>query len=188
MLRDANLALISLPGRFAAAEAMKALKNGLNVMLYSDNVATEDEIKLKHYADRNDLIVMGPDCGTAVINGKGLGFSNVCPEGPVGIVAASGTGLQEVMVQLSRRGIGVKHGIGTGGRDVKECVGGISFLKGIRELSDDPEISLIVLFALWGMIAGKTKIECIIRQSSRNVPSLQRRFLMAKRCQLRGTS
>ena len=145
VLRDANLALISLPGRFAAAEAMKALKNGLNVMLYSDNVTTEDEIKLKQYADRNDLIVMGPDCGTAVINGKGLGFSNVCLEGPVGIVAASGTGLQEVMVQLNRRGIGVKHGIGTGGRDVKKSVGGISFLKGIRELSDDPDISLIVV-------------------------------------------
>ena len=144
VLPESNLALISLPGRYAAAEAMKALKNGLNVMLYSDNVTIEDEIELKRFAENNDLIVMGPDCGTAVINGKGLAFSNVCPTGPVGIVAASGTGLQEVMVQLCRRDVGVKHGIGTGGRDVKKSVGGISFLRGIRELAKDPDISLIV--------------------------------------------
>ncbi|MDD3681754.1 MAG: fatty-acid metabolism regulator protein, partial [Mesotoga sp.] len=143
VLPKSNLALISLPGRYAAAEAMKALKRGLNVMLYSDNVSIEEEIELKQFAEKNDLIVMGPDCGTAVINGKGLGFSNVCPTGSIGIVGASGTGLQEVMVQLSRRKLGVKHAIGTGGRDVKSSVGGISFLKAIRELSEDSEISII---------------------------------------------
>jgi len=144
VLPEANLALISLPGRYAAAEAMKALKRGLNVMLYSDNVPIEDEVELKRFAEKNDLIVMGPDCGTAVIKGKGLGFSNVCPTGSIGIVAASGTGLQEVMVQLSRRNLGVKHAVGTGGRDVKSSVGGISFLRAIKELAEDSEISIIV--------------------------------------------
>lgn len=147
VLPGANVALISLPGRYAAAEAMKALKRGLNVMLYSDNVSLEEEIELKRYASRNELIVMGPDCGTVVINGQGLGFSNVCPVGPVGIVSASGTGLQEVMVQLARRGIGVKHGLGTGGRDIKSAVGGISSLTAVEALTSDPEISVMVFIS-----------------------------------------
>jgi FdrA protein len=144
VLPEADIALISLPGRYAAVEAMKALERGLNVMLYSDNVSLEEEIELKRYAFRNGLIVMGPDCGTVVINGQGLGFSNACPLGPVGIVSASGTGLQEVMVQLARRGAGVKHGLGTGGRDVKSAVGGISSLTAVETLASDPEISVVV--------------------------------------------
>ena len=144
VLPEANLALISLPGRYAAAQASRALERGLNVMLYSDNVSLEEEIRLKTLAKEKGLLVMGPDCGTAVISGKGLGFSNVCPTGPVGIVSASGTGLQEVMVQLNRLGVGVKHGLGTGGRDVKSSVGGISSLAAIDALKDDSEISVIV--------------------------------------------
>ncbi len=144
ILPEANLALVSIAGRYAAAEATKALERGRNVMLYSDNVSLEDEIRLKQLAHSRGLIVMGPDCGTAVINGKGLGFSNACPTGPVGIVSASGTGLQEVMVQLARRGIGVKHGLGTGGRDVKTEVGGISFVDGLNALARDPDIQVLV--------------------------------------------
>ncbi|TYB83804.1 MAG: acyl-CoA synthetase FdrA [Kosmotoga sp.] len=144
LLQNANLSLISISGKYAANEAMKSLENNLNVMLYSNNVPLNDEIKLKNYAKKRNLLVMGPDCGTALIKGKGLGFCNECPVGPIGIVAASGTGLQEVMVQLSRRNVGVKHAIGTGGRDVKSEVGAISFLSGLDALADDDDIKVII--------------------------------------------
>ncbi len=144
LLQNANLALISVAGKYAANEAMKSLENNLNVMLYSDNVSLNDEIKLKNYAKKKNLLVMGPDCGTALIKGKGLGFCNECPKGPIGIVSASGTGLQEVMVQLSHRNIGVKHAIGTGGRDVKSEVGAISFISGLDALADDDDIKIII--------------------------------------------
>lgn len=145
ILPDANLALISIAGRYAGAEAKKSLERGLHVMLYSDNVPLETEIEIKKIAKDKNLLVMGPDCGTAVIRGKGLGFANACPTGPVGIVAAAGTGLQEVHVQLARRGVGVLHAIGTGGRDVKEDVGGITTLSGIDALIEDDEIKVIVV-------------------------------------------
>lgn len=145
ILPDANLALISIAGRYAGAEAKKCLDMDLNVMLFSDNVPLETEVEIKQIAKEKNLLVMGPDCGTAVIRGKGLGFANACPVGPVGIVAASGTGLQEVHVQLARRGVGVLHAIGTGGRDVKEEVGGITTLSGIDALIEDDEIKVIVV-------------------------------------------
>lgn len=145
LLPQANLALISVAGQYAGAEAEKCLEAGLHVMLYSDNVPLETEIELKKLADEKGLLVMGPDCGTAVIRGIGLGFANACPTGPVGIVAAAGTGLQEVHVQLARRGVGVLHAIGTGGRDVREEVGGITFLKGIDALLEDDEVQIVIL-------------------------------------------
>ena len=111
----ANLALISTPGDYAAAEAMKALRLGLNVMMFSDNVAVEDEIALKRYARAHDLIVMGPDCGTAIISGLPLGFANVVRRGDIGVVAASGTGLQQVTCLIDRMGGGISQAIGTGG-------------------------------------------------------------------------
>ena len=132
LLPEANLALISIAGQYAGDEAMECLNKGLHVMLYSDNVSLEKEIELKKLAREKGLLVMGPDCGTAVIKGIGLGFANACPVGLVGMVAAAGTGLQEVHVQLAHRGIGVLHAIGTGGRDVREAVGGITSLMGTR--------------------------------------------------------
>lgn len=145
MLPEANMALISIAGRYAGDEADKCLDAGLHVMLYSDNVPIEKEISLKNKAKEKGLLVMGPDCGTAVIRGVGLGFANACPTGPVGLVAAAGTGLQEVHVQLARRGVGVLHAIGTGGRDVKEEVGGITFSMGLEALLCDEEIRVVVL-------------------------------------------
>jgi FdrA protein len=145
ILSDANLALISVAGRYAGAEAQKCLDRGLHVMLYSDNVPLETEVKIKQIAKNKNLLVMGPDCGTAVIRGKGLGFANACPVGPIGMVAAAGTGLQEVHVQLARRGVGVLHAIGTGGRDVKEVVGGMTTLSGIDALIEDDEIKVIIV-------------------------------------------
>jgi FdrA protein len=144
-LPGANLTMISVAGRYAGNEAMKALRNGLHVMLFSDNVPIEQEIELKTYAREKGLFVMGPDCGTAIINGVPLAFANVVNRGNIGIVAASGTGLQEVTTIISNNGCGITQAIGTGGRDVKKDVGGIMFLEGIKALAKDPQTEVILL-------------------------------------------
>ena len=123
---DAEWVLISVPGRYAAGVAEEALDFGKHVFLYSDNVSVEDELKLKQKAQEKGLLVMGPDCGTAVINGVGLGFANRVRRGNIGIVAASGTGLQAVSTEIHNLGAGVSQAIGTGGRDLKEAVGGLT--------------------------------------------------------------
>ena len=146
-LVTANLALISTPGEYAAAEAMKALRLGLNVMLFSDNVALEDEIALKRYAREHDLMVMGPDCGTAIIGGVPLGFANVVRRGDIGVIAASGTGLQQVTCLIDRWGKGISQAIGTGGHDLHARVGGITMLQGLDALAADPATRVIVLIS-----------------------------------------
>ena len=144
---EANMALISTPGDYAAAEAMKALRLGLNVMLFSNNVSVEEELALKQFAREKDLIVMGPDCGTAILNGTALAFANVVRRGPIGAVAASGTGLQQVSVLVDRLGSGISQAIGTGGRDLHRDIGGISMLKGLKDLAADPATQVIVLIS-----------------------------------------
>ena len=144
---ESNMALISTPGDYAAAEAMKALRLGLNVMLFSNNVSPEEELALKQYARDRDLIVMGPDCGTAIINGTPLAFANVVKRGPIGVVGASGTGLQQVTVLVDRLGSGISQAIGTGGRDLQREIGGISMLKGLKDLAADPATQVIVLIS-----------------------------------------
>lgn len=145
LMPDVNLAIVSVAGQYAAEIAFDCLDKGLNVMVFSDNVTLEQEIELKRQAAKKGLLVMGPDCGTAVIRGVALGMANVCPVGPVGIVAAAGTGLQETHTQLARRGVGVLHGIGTGGRDVSGEVGGMTVLAAIDALAADEEISVILV-------------------------------------------
>ncbi|MDR1828193.1 MAG: acyl-CoA synthetase FdrA [Methylobacteriaceae bacterium] len=142
---DANWALVSVPGEYAFAEAMKALRLGLNVMVFSDNVPEAAEVELKRYADREGLIVMGPDCGTAIIGGVPLAFANVVAHGGIGVVGASGTGTQEITTLIDRLGEGVSHAIGTGGHDLSAAVGGLSMCAGIRLLAADPETRVIVL-------------------------------------------
>ena len=143
----ANLALISVPGEYAAAEAEKALAAGLNVMLFSDNVAVADEVALKRAATKRKLLVMGPDCGTAIIDGVPLAFANRVRRGAIGCVAASGTGLQQVTSLVDRLGAGVSQAIGTGGRDLKEEVGGLTMLAGLAALAADRETKVIVLIS-----------------------------------------
>jgi len=145
VLPDANLSLISVAGKYAAAEAWKALERGLHVMIFSDNVPLEEEIELKKYAQERDLLVMGPDCGTAIINGVPLAFANVVNRGGIGVAAASGTGLQEVTCLISNAGEGISQAIGTGGRDIKEEVGGIMFIKAIEALAKDDNTKIILL-------------------------------------------
>lgn len=143
----ANLAMISTPGEYATAETLKALNLGLNVMLFSNNVPVADEAMLKRVARDKDLIVMGPDCGTAIINGIPLAFANVVKRGPIGAVGASGTGLQEVTVLVDRFGGGISQAIGTGGHDLSNEVGGISMLTGLKYLAEDPDTRVIVLIS-----------------------------------------
>lgn len=145
MLPEANWTLISVPGRYAAGVAREALRLGKHVFLYSDNVSLEEEIDLKVKAAETGLLVMGPDCGTAIINGKGLGFANQVRQGPIGMVAASGTGLQQVSVRIHQMGGGLTHAIGTGGRDISSRVGGITARMALDLLERDPETKVIVL-------------------------------------------
>jgi FdrA protein len=140
-----NFAVISVPGDFAAREAKKALTLGLNVLLFSDNVSIEEEIELKNFASRLDRILMGPDCGTAIINKVPLAFANVVRAGSIGVIAAAGTGQQEVVSLIDQNGGGISQSMGTGGRDVTDVVGGISMLKGIEILEKDKETDIIVL-------------------------------------------
>lgn len=144
-LRGANLAVISVPGRYAAREARGALARGLNVFLFSSNVPLEEEIALKETAQERGLIVMGPDCGTALVRGVGIGFANVIRRGAIGAIGSSGTGLQEVTCLVHRAGAGISHALGTGSRDLKDPVGGLSTLAALAALEDDPETLVIVL-------------------------------------------
>ena len=141
----ANLVIISVAGRYAGDVAQDALEKGLHVMLFSDNVSIEKERELKEYGREKGLLVMGPDCGTAIINGAPLCFANVVKRGDIGIVAASGTGLQEVSCIIANEGAGISQAIGTGGRDVKEAIGGIMFIEGIKALAADEKTKVIVL-------------------------------------------
>lgn len=145
IMPDANLAIISVAGQYAVSVASECIDKGLNVMIFSDNVPLDKEIELKKHAAEKNLLVMGPDCGTAIIRGAALGMANVCPVSPVGIVAAAGTGLQEVHTQLARREVGTMHGIGTGGRDVKADVGGLSALAAMDALAVDEEITVLLV-------------------------------------------
>jgi FdrA protein len=142
---DATVALVSVPGPYAFTEAMDALDAGLNVMVFSDNVPVEHELELKETAARRGLLVMGPDCGTAVIGGAGLGFANVVRPGRIGLVAASGTGAQQVMSLLDEAGAGVSHVLGVGGRDLSASISGRSTLQALRALDADPATELIVV-------------------------------------------
>ena len=142
---DADLALISVPGEHAFVEAMDALRAGLHVMLFSDNVPIDLEVVLKAEGRRRGLLVMGPDCGTAIVSGVGLGFANVVRPGPVGIVAASGTGAQQLCCLLDQADIGVRHVLGVGGRDLSARVGAASTLQALAALEADPGTELVVV-------------------------------------------
>lgn len=144
---DANLALISTPGEFAAAEIERALERGLHVFCFSSNVPLQEEVRLKRLAQERGLLLMGPDCGTAIISGVGLGFANVVRRGPIGIVGASGTGSQEVSCLVHEGGSGVSQLIGTGGRDLTDEVGGVTALAAMHALMDDPDTQVVVLVA-----------------------------------------
>jgi len=192
------VAVVSVPGPSALVEAMDAVDAGRDVMIFSDNVPVDQEVALKREAAERGVLVMGPDCGTAVVGGLGLGFANVVSPGPVGIVAASGTGCQQLLALLDHAGVGVTSALGVGGRDLSSEVRGASTREALRRLDEDPGVELIVLvskppapdvaaeieeyaaalstpveFALLG--AGKPDItaaaESVLRRLDRDVPA-----------------
>jgi FdrA protein len=142
-LPNANIALISTPGQYAAEEAEKALDNDMHVLIFSDNVTIEDERRIKEKAHEKGLLVMGPDCGTEIVSGVPLAFANVVKQGNIGIVGASGTGIQEVTVQIDRLGGGVTHAIGTGGRDLSDKIGAITMMDAIKGLAAHKQTEVI---------------------------------------------
>lgn len=144
-LPEAQWALISVPGRYAAGVARKSLELNLNVFIFSDNVSLEDEVELKKIAREKGLLVMGPDCGTAIINGIGLGFANYVRNGSIGIVAASGTGLQAISTEIHNLGNGISQAIGTGGRDLSSEVGAITAFQGLDILARDDQTEIILI-------------------------------------------
>ncbi len=144
-LIGANLTVISVPGEYAKLEVAKAIDSGLHTFLFSDNLTVEEEIELKQRARDKGLLVMGPGCGTALIDGIGIGFANFINKGPIGVIAASGTGLQEITCLINNFGSGITHGIGVGGRDLSEEVGGIMTLEAIRMLKNDDNTEALVI-------------------------------------------
>lgn len=147
LLPDAQWVLVSTPGRYASGVAQEALRLGKHVFLYSDNVSLEDEIALKKEAAERGLLVMGPDCGTAIVNGVGLGFANRVRRGAIGVVGASGTGLQQVTARIHQLGGGITHALGTGGRDLSEKVGAVTARQSLDLLARDPDTKVIVLIS-----------------------------------------
>jgi FdrA protein len=164
---QANLAIISVPGLYAAREARRALERGLHVLLFSDNVSVEDEVALKVEAVRRGLLMMGPDCGTAIINGKPLALANVIRRGPIGVVGASGTGIQEVTCCIHRMGGGITQAIGTGGRDLSDKVGGIMTLMGIEAFAADPATRVIVVISKPPSLAVAAKVSDALRRTGK---------------------
>jgi FdrA protein len=160
-----NLAVISVPGPHAARQARKALENGLHVFLFSDNVTVEQEIEIKLLAQEKGLLVMGPDCGTSILGGKGIGFANVVRRGPVGVVGASGTGIQEFTSLVHQAGSGISHAIGTGSHDLSDQVGGITTLMGLKVLQADPNTKII---AIVSKPAGPKTLSAILQQIQAN--------------------
>lgn len=144
---ESNLAVISVPGQYAAREARKALEKGLHVFLFSDNVSIEEEVEIKQLAQEKRLLVMGPDCGTSILGGTGIGFANVVRRGPVGVVGASGTGIQEFTSMIHQAGSGISNAIGTGSHDLSDQVGGITTLMGLKALQADPSTKVIAIIS-----------------------------------------
>lgn len=142
---EANLAVISIPGAYAALEADRALDEGLNVFMFSDNVTVEDEKALKEKAHAKGLAVMGPDCGTGIIQGVPIAFTNKVTKGSIGIIGASGTGIQELTTIIDRLGEGVTNAIGIGGRDLNAKIGGITMMDMIDAMEDDAAVKVLVI-------------------------------------------
>jgi FdrA protein len=145
MMPNANLAFLSIPGAYVKREGLKALQKNLNLFIFSSNVPIEDEIELKQLGSERGLLVMGPDCGTSILNGVGLGFANRVRHGPIGVVGASGTGIQEITTLIHRYGLGISHAIGTGSNDVSDRIGAITMNEGLKRLEEDNATKVIVI-------------------------------------------
>lgn len=144
---NANLVVISIPGEYAAREARKTLEAGLNVFIFSSNVSIEDELELKRLAQKRGLLVMGPDCGTSLIGGVGIGFTNAIRKGGIGAIGAAGTGLQEFTAQIHNHGYGISHAIGTGSHDISDRIGGLTTFAAMDALEQDVNTQVIAIIS-----------------------------------------
>lgn len=171
-LPGANLAVISIPGAYAALEANRALDEGLNVFMFSDNVSVEDEKALKEKAHRKGLVVMGPDCGTGIIQGVPIAFTNSVTPGSIGIIGASGTGIQELTTIIDRLGEGVENAIGTGGRDLYEDIGGITMLDAIEAMEQNDKVKVLIVISKPPAKAVREKISARLSRYSKPVITL----------------
>ncbi len=169
---EANLAVISTPGIYAAHEANVALDKGLNVFMFSDNVTLKDEKKLKGKALEKNLLVMGPDCGTGIISGIPIAFTNQVAQGSIGVVGASGTGIQEITSLVHQAGSGISSALGTGGRDLHEKIGGITMLQSIKALKEDPQTKVIVVLSKPSAPAVQNKINDYLKTLNKPVVTL----------------
>jgi len=160
----ANLALVSVAGEHAWLEAEQALRRGLHVFLFSNNVSVEQERHLKTLAASKGLLLMGPDCGTAILNGVGLGFSNVVPRGNIGIVGASGTGMQQLTCLIAAAGMGISQAIGTGGRDLSEAIDGVMMREGLKLLARNAQTEVIVLIS---KLPAKRPAQALLAEAAR---------------------
>ncbi|QHW36040.1 acyl-CoA synthetase FdrA [Staphylococcus ursi] len=172
LANNPNMALISIPGQYAAMEAENALNEGLHVFMFSDNVSKADELRLKEMAHEKGLLVMGPDCGTGIIHSVPLAFTNIVKEGNIGLVGASGTGIQEVTTIIDREGTGVTNAIGTGGRDLSTEMGAITMLDSIKALNQDPKVKVITVISKPPAKEVKDKVLNVLRNIEKPVVTL----------------
>ncbi|MFD2829528.1 acyl-CoA synthetase FdrA [Corticicoccus populi] len=172
MAGNPNLALISIPGQYAAMEADNALNHGMHVFIFSNNMPKEDEIKLKRKAREKGLLVMGPDCGTGIINGVPLAFTNSVREGDIGVVGASGTGIQEVTTIIDRFRKGVSNAFGTGGRDLSSEVGAVTMIDSIKALNENPDVKVITVISKPPAKEVKEKVLNLLRNVEKPVVTL----------------
>ncbi|EJJ6354956.1 acyl-CoA synthetase FdrA [Staphylococcus pseudintermedius] len=172
LAKQPNMALISIPGQYAAMEAENALNEGLHVFMFSDNVPKADELRLKEMAHEKGLLVMGPDCGTGIIHSVPLAFTNIVNEGDIGLVGASGTGVQEVTTIIDREGKGVTNAIGTGGRDLSTEIGAITMLDSIKALNQDPKVKVITVISKPPAKEVKEKVLNVLRNIEKPVVTL----------------
>ncbi|UXS21801.1 acyl-CoA synthetase FdrA [Staphylococcus delphini] len=172
LANNPNMALISIPGQYAAMEAENALNEGLHVFMFSDNVPKADEVRLKEMAHEKGLLVMGPDCGTGIIHSVPLAFTNIVKEGNIGLVGASGTGIQEVTTIIDREGTGVTNAIGTGGRDLSTEIGAITMLDSIKALNQDPKVKVITVISKPPAKEVKDKVLNVLRNIEKPVVTL----------------
>ncbi|EGQ3537900.1 acyl-CoA synthetase FdrA [Staphylococcus pseudintermedius] len=172
LANNPNMALISIPGQYAAMEAENALNEGLHVFMFSDNVPKADELRLKEMAHEKGLLVMGPDCGTGIIHSVPLAFTNIVKEGNIGLVGASGTGIQEVTTIIDRERTGVTNAVGTGGRDLSTEIGAITMLDSIKALNQDPQVKVITVISKPPAKEVKDRVLNVLRNIEKPVVTL----------------
>ena len=142
---DANIASLSIPGQFVKEMATELINKQLNLFVFSDHVPLEDEIYLKNLALENNVLFMGPEAGTSILNGTVFGFGNRVRKGSIGIIGASGTGIQESSTMIDLFGEGISHGIGVGGRDLRNDIGGMMTMKAMEIFENDPNTKAVLL-------------------------------------------